>query len=102
MLMGSLATMSLQSQNLNDLCAEADRFKYIPEDEVFFYRSIVIKGIDKVFTVYWYDRNKDQEVQDDEVFIDINGDDIPDMILYDFMQWYKLEKDKKLLKETSG
>ncbi len=95
LLVGGLA-MPLQSQDLKNLHTEENPFKYIPEGETCFRTDIIIDGIEnQIFTVYWHDKNHNEKVEDDEMFIDINKDYIPDMILRDFMRWYYSEKDKE-------
>jgi len=101
LLMGSLAAFPLQSQDLDDLYIEKNQFRYIPKGEFYFYTRMMVDGIDKIFTVYWYDRNHNEKVEEDEMFIDVNGDDIPDMLLSDFIKWYDAERTKRILRETT-
>lgn len=103
MLMGSLA-LGAHGQNLNDLPIETDPHKYIPGEATnFSCVTIKIKGIEKkYFNVYWYDKNNNLVIEDDEMFIDINGDFVPDMLFTDFLNWYSHERTKKELRRTSG
>jgi hypothetical protein len=73
---------------------ETDMYKYIPKGA-----EITMYDIDQngTWDIFWYDKNKDKEQQDDELFFDVTGDSIPDMNfkeLNDYIQSQepKLEK----------
>lgn len=108
MLVGSMAFNSqiIYGQGYGDflknIVTETDQFRYIPKGKSYTRLIIHLKGIEGRFSLYWYDKNKNNVVEDDEVFVDVNNDRIPDMLFVDFLKLYHQEKAKKELIRTSG
>ena len=55
---------------------ETDEFKYIPKGTNVFVYDLNRNG---KYDMVWWDRNKDGNMQPDEIFIDLNEDGIPDI-----------------------
>jgi len=87
---------SLFSQELK---LETNPYKFIPKGTPFseLYLFDLIKE-DGIIDTYWWDKNKDKEPQDDEIFLDLNQDLIPDCSFKQYKDWEKSEAEKKLMK----
>ena len=66
---------------------ETDMYKYIPpEAQVWIYDL-------GVMNVYFWDKNQDEIIQQDELFLDLNDDMIPDISFEEILNRY-LRKEK--------
>ncbi len=65
---------------------ETDKFKYIPKGT-----QVMVYDIDKngIADFFWHDRNKDNIIQPEEIFIDLNEDGIPDISYEEIIELYK-------------
>lgn len=70
---------------------EKDPFKYIPEGANLMAFDMNGNGI---YDFFWYDKNKDGIMQDDERFYDLNEDGIPDISHKEIIKMYKDKYDK--------
>ena len=68
-----------------DFKYEKDRNKYIPKRSKVHGYDLDCNG---VYDAYWWDRNKDDELQEmEEMFVDLNDDGIPDMNYFEFTEF---------------
>jgi len=74
------------SVNAQELRFETDLFKYIPEGA-----KVTLYDVDENGTLdaVWWDKNRDGIRQDEEIFLELNGDGIPDMPYPEFKNWYE-------------
>ncbi|MDD5012547.1 MAG: hypothetical protein PHQ66_02810 [Candidatus Nanoarchaeia archaeon] len=66
-----------------------DPYKFIPKGTECYHLDI--DGDGKI-EIYWWDKNENFEMEDDEIFIDLNGDEIPDCNYSDYKEWKKLSE----------
>ena len=74
------------SVNAQELRFETDKFKYIPKGA-----KETLYDIDENGTLdaVWWDKNRDGVRQDEEIFVELNEDGIPDMPYPEFKDWYE-------------
>jgi len=65
---------------------EKDPFKLIPRGTIVGMDDVDGNG---VFDFYWWDKNKDEDMTSDEVFLDLNQDGIPDITYEDLIKIYE-------------
>jgi len=72
-----------------------DRYELIP------YNASPVYEIDLtgngIPDIYWWDKDKNNIVQDNELFLDINEDRIPDINYRDFREWFKNQAEAKFM-----
>ena len=74
---------------------ETDKYKFIPKGTPVMMYDVDNNG---VIDFYWHDRNKDNIIQPEEIFIDLNQDGIPDISYKDIIEMYK--NSKRISKES--
>lgn len=87
-------TNSLFSQELK---LSKDPYEFIPKGSEVYLFDFNKNGI---YETYWWDKNKDGKAQDDEIFIDLNEDGIPDCTFKEYDDWYKKQEEKKLIHDS--
>ncbi len=74
----------------NAFAYETDMYKFIPEDADVSIGDFTGNGIPDV---YWYDKNKNWIMENDEIFLDLNEDGIPDVSYEDLINLYIFKKE---------
>ena len=86
---GLLALVLAVTTAVNSFSYETDKFKFIPQ-------GMPVRMYDadnnKIIDFYWWDKNKDNYMQPEEVFIDLNQDGIPDVSYKDLIKMYELRE----------
>jgi len=69
---------------------EKDRFKYIPQGA-----EVYVFDVDKngVPDFYWWDKNKNGQIESDEIFLDLNQDGIPDISYEELIEMFNDKKE---------
>jgi len=76
---------------INAFGFEKDMFKYIPQGtENLMAYDMNGNGL---FDFFWYDKNKDGLMQNNEMFYDLNEDGIPDISHEEIIQMYESKYD---------
>jgi hypothetical protein len=93
LLMAGLALNSW-GQNLKDLPTETDPYKFIPKGASVCHEFVKLATTisNKFLHLYYSDLNDDGRYEKKEIVIDVNGDWIPDMYFFDFLEWYDKER----------
>ena len=68
---------------------ETNKFEFIPKGA-----DVMMYDIDKngVVDFYWWDKNKDNIMTPEEIFIDLNQDGIPDISYKELIRMYENER----------
>ena len=67
---------------------ETNQFKYIPKGAPVLMMDINVNGIPDI---YWWDKNKDEVVQNNEIFFDLDEDGIIDTTYDEMIRLYRLQ-----------
>ena len=68
--------------NAEEMKYETDKFKYIPKGTPI--KMYDLNGNEK-YELYWWDKNKNEAIDEGELFIDLNEDGIPDLSYKEFL-----------------
>ena len=75
---------------------ETNQYKFIPKEAD-------VYGFDldrnKIPDVYWWDKNRDEIIQLEELFIDLNQDGIPDISYKELIEMYEA---REIIRKTSA